>query len=186
MHVIRADHRVGCIGGGTCSHAFKHVDLGAMLIWVTGGTIGGSMFDPQRVGGMLDLQVALETVHLVVCHVLLMNELVIIDTIQVVLPVVTDDAPFVRHCPVSPCQITVATAAVHAACKGEIVVERGTAAKIKFIRGNLVAARAGTETLIELLVFKMAQKARVRGHGHVAALHDLAVTARATELLSAA
>jgi hypothetical protein len=74
-----------------------------MLIGMARGTIGGGMFDPLRVGGMLNLQMALQAIYLVVGHVLLMKELVIIDPGQVVLSVVTDGTPLVRHFPVSTC-----------------------------------------------------------------------------------
>ena len=49
-----------------------------------------------------------------------------------------------------------------------------------------MAVRAGAEFLVEGLILEVAEEAGGGGDGHVVALHDLAVAARAAEGLAAA
>jgi hypothetical protein len=73
-----------------------------MLIGMAGPAVGGRMFDSLGVSRVFNLQVTFEAVYFVVRHMLLVEKLVIINPFQVVLPIVTNDASFPRHVPVSP------------------------------------------------------------------------------------
>ena len=76
--------------------------------------------------------------------------------------------------------------AVDALLVGQVVGERHAAAQVELLVGDLVAAGAGAQALVERLVFEMAEETGGRGDRHVLALHDLAVATGAAELLAAA
>ena len=105
---------------------------------------------------------------------------------QVALAVVAGEAAFAGHVAVAADQVAVAILAVDALLEGQLVRELHAAAQVELLLGNLVAVRAGAELLVERLVLEVAEEAGRGGHGHVRALHDLAVATRAAEGLAAA
>ena len=166
--------------------AAEHVDLLVVMVGMAGGAIGGRVDDLVVLQRVLDLQVAIEAVDLVVGDVLLVHELVVVDPLEIALAVVADQAALAGHLAVAADQVAVAVGAVDALLVGQIVAERDAAAQVELLVGNLVAARAGAQTLVERLVLEMAEEAGGRGDRHVLALDDLAVAARAAQLLAAA
>ena len=94
------------------------------------------------------------------------------------------EAAFAGHVAVAADQVAVAVLAVDAVLEGQLMREFHAAAQVELLLGNLVAMRAGAELLVEGLVLEVAEETGGGGHGHVLALHDLAVTTRAAEGLA--
>ena len=80
---------------------------------------------------MLDRQVALHAINFMIGHVLLVQELMVVYPFQIVLPVMADGAPLVRHFTLTACQIAMATRAIHSAGIGQIVIERRPASQVE-------------------------------------------------------
>ena len=80
-----------------------------------------------------------------------------------------------------------AVLAVHAALVGQIVVELGPLRPARSPCPDLVAAGAGSvRPFVEEIVLEMAEETGRGGHRHVGSLHDLAMAARAAQLLAPA
>ena len=117
-------------------------------------------------------------------NVHLVDELVVVPSLQIALAVVTHATAFLRNFTVAVDQVGVAVGAVHATLEGQIVVKHHAAAEVEILLGDLVAAGACAQPLVEVSFLKMTEEAGRGGDGHVAALHDLGVTTRATESLA--
>ena len=105
--------------------------------------------------------------------------------LQIVLAVMTNGAAFARDLAVAADQIAVAVRAVDAPFISQVVAELDAPSQVKLAFGNLVAAGARSQPLVEHPVFEMAQKTGRRRHRHVRALDNLAVATGAAQLFPA-
>jgi hypothetical protein len=147
-----------------------------VLVGVTRFAVGGGMFNPVPVQGMLDFQMTFEAVDFVVSDVGLVYEFVFVDPLQIVLSIMTHSTAFARHFAIAADEIAVTVRAVDSAFVSQLVAKLYATSKIKLVFRNLVATGAGSQPLVEQPVFEMTQKARGRRHRHVLPLDNLAVT----------
>ena len=179
-------HAAGVGGNRLAVHSLEHLDLLLVVIGMAAGAIRGGVHEPLLVERVLDAEVAVQAVDGMLGDVFVVHELVVADLRQVALAVVADEAALAGHVAVAADQVGVAALAVDALLEGQFVREFHAAAQVELLLGNLVAVRAGAEPLVERLVLEVAEEAGRGGHGHVLALHDLAVATRAAEGLAAA
>ncbi len=128
---------------------------------------------------------AVEAIDFMVGHMLLVDKLRVPNLLQIVLSIMADSTSLWRDIAIATDQVAMAVGTIDTLLIGEIVVESNAPAEVERLVGDLVAAGAGAEPLIEILVLEMAQEAGRRGHRHVCTLDDLAVTARAAQLHAA-
>ena len=126
-----------------------------------------------------------EAVDIVLGDVFLVYEHMVTNPLQVILPIVTDATSLTRDLALSADQVSVAVRAIHTLLVCQVVIVGDTATEVEILLRNLVATGASTQSLIKMLVLKVAQKTGGGRHGHVGALDDLAVTTGAAQLLSA-
>jgi hypothetical protein len=171
---------------GKGSHAFHHGNLLSMVAGMTGGAIGGGMFESVGIQRVLDFQMTRQAIHFVIADVFLMHEQGVVDACQILGTKVAELATFHRYGPGASDQIAVALGAIDPLFKGQFMIEDVAAAQFVIFFRNLVAAGTGPDTLVEGNLFEVAQETSRFGHGHVNVLHDLAVAARAAQRHAAA
>ena len=187
-----AQHADGALAIGSASGeaeqgraaALEHPHLLLVMVGMTTGAVGGGVDDLLLVFGVLNRQVAIEAVEGVLGDVLLVNEIVLLDPLQVILPVVANHAPLAGHLAVAADQVAMTVGAIDSFLVGQLVGELDAAAQVVRLLRDLVAAGAGAQLLVERLVLEVAEEAGRRGDRDVLSLHDLAVAARAAEPLA--
>src|ERR1051325_3939677 len=135
---------------------------------------------PARQPPVLDRQVAVLAVHLVLRHVLVVQEPGVVVAREPRRLVVAGEAALLRPRAVAAHAPAVAEVALHVEARHLAVVERHALVARHLLR-HLVALEAGSGPAVQGLRHEMAERARGRGHRDVAALDDLRVARRAPQ-----
>ena len=179
-------HAAGLHGDRLAAQPLEHLDLFLVVVRMAARAVPGGVDEPLLVERVLDAEVAIQAVDGVLGHVLGVHEGVVVDPRQVAFAVVADEAALAGHLALAADHVGVAIGAIDALLVRQLVRELHAAAQIVFLLGDLVAAGAGGQPLVERLVLEVAEEAGGGGHRHVLALHDLAVATGAAQLLAAA
>jgi hypothetical protein len=133
---------------------------------------GGAQCLLARRDLVANLDVAVQTLHLVVGDVHAMQELRLGIALQARRLVVTREAALARHVAVAFDHAFMAGHTVHVEPLDIAVVE-GEAGRGNHLFGDRVTERAACRALVRRHILEVAQEAGRRGDGDVAALHDL-------------